>query len=82
MITTTSTQTRSLCRGFFRAGTVSPRRSRIYGPFGAEVLWLRPRSFRSGCFRLHRYGLNSGIARTMNSSNKGTVNAMSPCAGL
>ncbi len=28
------------------------------------------------------YALNSGIARTMNSSNSGTVNAMSPCAGL
>jgi hypothetical protein len=28
------------------------------------------------------YRLNSGMARTMNSSNSGTVNAMSPCAGL
>jgi len=28
------------------------------------------------------YGWNSGIARTMNSSNKGTVNATSPWAGL
>lgn len=27
-------------------------------------------------------GVNSGIARIMNSSNSGTVNAMSPCAGL
>ena len=29
MITQPERQTRSLCRGFFRAGTVSPRRSRI-----------------------------------------------------
>ena len=28
------------------------------------------------------YALNSGIARIMNSSNSGTVKAMSPCAGL
>lgn len=29
-----------------------------------------------------RYGFNSGIARIINSSNNGTVNAMSPYAGL
>ena len=29
-----------------------------------------------------RYGVNSGIARTMNSPKSGTVNAKSPCAGL
>jgi hypothetical protein len=28
------------------------------------------------------HGLKAGIARLMNSSNKGTVKAMSPCAGL
>jgi hypothetical protein len=28
------------------------------------------------------YDFNSGIARIMNSSNNGTVNAMSPYAGL
>ena len=50
--------------------------------FGAEALWLRQESFGSGCFRLRYYILNSGIARIMNSSNSGTVNAMSPCAGL
>jgi predicted GIY-YIG superfamily endonuclease len=31
---------------------------------------------------LVRRGSNRGMARLMNSSNKGTVNAMSPCAGL
>ena len=30
----------------------------------------------------HRYDLKSGIARIMNSLNRGTVKAMSPCAGL
>ena len=28
------------------------------------------------------YGVKGGIARIMNSSKSGTVNAMSPCAGL
>ena len=32
--------------------------------------------------RIHARGLNAGIARLMNSSNSGTVNVTSPCAGL
>ena len=43
-------------------------------------------SFQTGYPDVHAFfqaqRLNTGMARTMNSSNNGTVKAMSPCAGL
>jgi hypothetical protein len=51
-------------------------------PFGEQEVGAEGMT-TDGLRRFGRsYGLNSGIARIINSSNNGTVNAISPCAGL
>lgn len=61
----------------FRAARIDPGR-----PAGADARYPKP-SRSPGEWRLRvSPGSHSGMARRMNSSNIGTVNAVSPCAGL